>query len=1411
MRQTAPARRCRSSVSEVAVDVEQMRTSIRRLVQREGPRLRRAAPNVIVAGLIAAAVLPLAMPLVGAGSIGVAAGGLFAILQDYGRGYLSEAVKGAIDRLRADDGAEAPSASAVQAGLEQELLAGFNADDEGAVALREEAGLLLRSIGGVQVALDAAAADVKTALAQGFAELGAAFEEFRWMLGEVRYALIDIRDTQTEQLALQRGQHDLLREQLTKLNLLISMQERHSSVVAMVDHQALTPAGERLPAADVPCPFKGLAAFQPEDAGFFFGREGLVAGLMPRLAETPFLGVVGPSGSGKSSAVRAGLLPAVWKGALPGSRSWKTVVMTPGAHPIEELAVRIPALEGLAAVSLAHDLREDPRALRVAVQRVLLDAPDDARLLLVVDQFEEVFTLCQDEAERRCFIEALLEAVAGGNHTLAILVVRADFYGRCAAYPALADLLQDSHALVGPMGEDELRLVIERSAAWAGMTVEPGLDEVIIHDVADEPGALPLLSHALLETWKRREGRTLTLAGYTDSGGVREAITRTADSVFGQQLDPRQRGIARSIFLRLTELGEATEDTRRRATRTELATSLGNDVDVGAVLDRLIEARLVTTEDETVEVAHEALIREWPTLRHWLNEDREGLRIHRHLTRTAQDWAVRKDPDELYRGARLATAGEWAAEHASELNALEREFLDASIARQRAEQERQERQNRRLRALTAGLSVLLVGAVVSATLAVRQTNQAELQRQRSDSRQLAAQATSNLAHRPGLAMLLSLEAMRTKDTPQARSSLLAGLQHDPRLIGFIPNPDPVSSVAFSPDGQTLAVGDGVGGLSLWDVRSRSRNGDRFRAHTHAVLGLAFSPDGRTLASAGSVDRTAFQLQVGGRLPAAPPLLVHEAKVRSATFDRQARLVAVGGDDGTVALWDLRGRRLLWRRPAGDGSPVLSVAIREDGRLLAAGDRTGAITLFDVAGGVRRRWPAGQSSVTSLAFGPDRRTLISGGRNGAISIWDTRDWTRRQLVGHTGSVVALALSRDRRLLASGGFDNSVMVWDLDRRRRVGPPLLGHTGPVFGIAFGRTSNVLASAGNDGQVILWDLTAGQRLATPLPGSGKVAKVWFRPGGGTIAAGGPDGKVRLWDEQSRTLVDTLLGVSRAPSSMAFHPDARILALGGADGSVRLWDLRGHKPIGAPLHGHDKATTALAFSRDGRRLVSGGGDGTVAVWDVQRWQRIGAIHRHTDNTQVRVTSVALSPDGRTLASGAIDEKIALWDLAIGRRFATLEGFAGPVKSLLFSPRGPVLAAGTDFGSVTLWRDAVAGRVPHAELLGRHSGQVTSLAFNAGGTLLASGGADHKVQLWDVAIRQGLGAPFAGHTGIVRSLSFSQDGRLLASGGEDGNLLLWDLDVGSWQRRVCSIVRRSLSRLEWNAFISGRPYRPTCR
>jgi WD40 repeat protein len=1400
-----------------------MRESVRRFVEREGVRLKHAAPKVIVASLVAAACVPIVLPLVGAGAggIGAVAGGVFAVLQDYGKGYLSDFVKGWIDGLGPDAPSEELSASTVQAQLERELLAQLEAGDVRALALRDEMSLLLRAVGGVQVALEAASGDVKAALAKGFAELGATLEEFRWMLGEVQYTLIDIRDTQSEQLALQRGQHDLLREQLVKLNFLISVQEEAEAPAHAVALDG-PHTGERPPPAAVPCPFKGLAAFQPEDADYFFGREELVATLTTRLAETPFLGVVGPSGSGKSSVVRAGLLPALWKGALHASSRWKTMIMTPGGNPLDELAVRIPVLRGLASVSLARDLREDPHALRLALRQVLVDEPEDVRLLLVVDQFEEVFTLCRDEAERRCFIDALVEAVGADRWVLIVLAIRADFYGRCAAYPRLAALLQDNQALVSPMSEAELRQIIERPAARAGLIVEPGLEEAIVRDVADEPGALPLLSHALLETWKRREGRTLTLAGYTDSGGVREAITTTADSVFVQQLSPAQQTIARGIFLRLTELGEGTEDTRRRAARAELSTNLGGEADVEAVLDRLVDARLVTTVDDAVEVAHEALIREWPTLRQWLNENREGLRIHRHLTRAAQEWTARKDPDELYRGSRLATATEWAKDHATDLNPLEQQFLTASTARQRTELDRQRRQNRRLRLLATGLSALLVGALVSATfavdrsrLAVRQSRLAKEQRQESISRQLAAQAVSNLARQPGLAMLLSLEAVRTDDIPDARSSLLAGLQRDPRLAGFMPTPYHVTSIAVTRDGRSVVVGDDDGGISLWDARHRRITGTRFQGHRGAVLAVALGPDDQTVTSVASVDRAVLQWTPGPQ-QAQPglPLPVHDVRVRSATFDRGARRVAVGGEDGAVSLWDVQQRRRLWRRPLGSGGPVLAVAVSNDGRLLAAGNRAGEIALFDADSGTSRgRWPISHpadGSVTSLAFAPDQHTLISGTTSGPLSGWDIkRRALQYRLLGHTGLVVSLAISRNGRTLASGSFDNSVRLWDLALGRSIGEPLVAHTGPVRGLAFGRTDDVLLSGGNEGDIVRWDLRALPRLATPLPSTTPMTKVWFRQEGRAVASGGADGSLRLWDVRQRAPTGTFRASLRGPgaSVVAFHPDARTVAHSGPQGSVRLWDVRQRGPVGPPLPGPRRPTTALVFSPDGRRLAAGNGDGTVTVWDLQRRQPI-AVPRGGHAGRVR--TLAFTPTGGTLASGGVDGQIHLWDLASGGHSELRWEHAGAIRSLLFDPEGRTLAAGDGYGSVTLWENAVPGAKPRRQLLGRHTGAVSSLAFRADGEELASGGADGKVLLWDVPRRQELGDGFAGHANLVTSLAFSPDGRTLVSGGGDSRLLLWDLDPRSWERRVCSIVRRSLRPAEWQAFISDQPYRRTC-
>ncbi|MGH8885705.1 MAG: hypothetical protein ACRDYX_11125 [Egibacteraceae bacterium] len=631
-----------------------------------------------------------------------------ALLGATGGGYIGDFLKDAIDRLRRQDGARRSEVE-LQEALERELLACLQGQDECAAGLRGDVAALLEQVHGVETALEAASADVQLALTNAFTKLGTSFSEFRRMLDEARHTLGKIEREQARQGAEQRQQTELLRDSRIKLNLVLLRLEA-----------LRTPASAPATPDEEPCPYKGLAPFQAKDAAWFFGREQLVAELVVRLSEKPFLAVVGPSGSGKSSVLRAGLLPAVWSGALAGADAWVTMVLTPGSHPLEELAAKIGAECGVAAGALLADWQTDPSRVRLGIRQVLAKAPAGARLLLLVDQFEETFTLCHDDAERREFVHAVagLASEADGQ-TSVVLGVRADFYARCAEYPELVAAVQDHQVLVGPMTATELREAIEGPAKQAGLVLEPGLVETMLADLGEEPGSLPLLSHALFATWQDRQDHTLTLAGYRDAGGVRQAIGQTAEAVYGK-LDPAQQMIAQDVFLRLTALGEGTEDTRRRARRNELLADQDAE-GVDLLLDRLAEARLATLGEDTIEVAHEALIREWPTLRRWLTEDREGLRVHRRLTEATIEWDQNgREEGFLYRGARLAAAREWAAGHETRLNDFERQFLAASSDRERDELAAARRRNLRLRVLSAVLVVLSVVAVHQRQTARRQ-------------------------------------------------------------------------------------------------------------------------------------------------------------------------------------------------------------------------------------------------------------------------------------------------------------------------------------------------------------------------------------------------------------------------------------------------------------------------------------------------------------------------------------------------------------------------------------------------------------------------------------------------------------------------------------------------------------------
>ncbi|HEX6354732.1 helix-turn-helix transcriptional regulator [Actinophytocola sp.] len=464
-------------------------------------------------------------------------------------------------------------------------------------------------------------------------------------------------------------------------------------------------------------PYLGLSAFQPEDADLFFGREELIDDMLARLADGPFLALFGASGTGKTSLLRAGLLAAVRAGR--GPCDWTPVLLTPGRRPLEELAVQIAALHRISPGSLHTDLVANPDNLDLAIRQAMASRSPHARALLVVDQFEEIFTLCRDERERAGFVTALLRAAGGARgRARVVLGVRADFYGSCTDFPDLLATLPGAQMLLDPMNRDDLRAAILGPARAAGLTVEPELVATVVADVEGRPGALPLMSHALLETWRRRSRRTLTLAGYQDAGGVPGAVAKTAEQAYAE-LGAAQQHIAKNVFLRLTALGEGMEDTGRRVDRHELM----SDVDNELVLDRLARARLVTLDSCRVELVHDTLIREWPRFRQWLSEERETVRVHRRLTEAAAEWADSgHDAGYLYRGARLAV---WLERPSADLNEQERAFLTTS--RQREARELTARR-RRVRALVVVLCLALVVISVLAVLAVIQRDEARDQR-----------------------------------------------------------------------------------------------------------------------------------------------------------------------------------------------------------------------------------------------------------------------------------------------------------------------------------------------------------------------------------------------------------------------------------------------------------------------------------------------------------------------------------------------------------------------------------------------------------------------------------------------------------------------------------------------------------
>ncbi|BCQ29990.1 TIR domain-containing protein (plasmid) [Caballeronia sp. NK8] len=1112
------------------------------------------------------------------------------------------------------------------------------------------------------------------------------------------------------------------------------------------------------------CPFRGLLPFREQDAAFYYGRSAAIEQLVATITHRSLVLVVGASGSGKSSVARAGLLPR-----LRTSRSpvWEIATLVPTDRPLHALAaVLLPLLEpDLSEVvrlgeinRLAGQFVDGSTALRDVVDRVLAKQPGTERLMLVVDQWEELFTLTHEDRTRQRFIDGVLEATQKSKLSV-VLTVRGDFFGRAiTGQRALSDRLQSAQVNLGPMTPAELRQAIEEPAHKVGLRFEPGLVEAILADARGEPGNLPLLEFVLRELWEQREGGLLLKAAYEAMGRLQGAIAQKADALYRQLVgqDPQAERRIRGVFLRLVRPGEGEQDTRRRAVASEFGPG------TAALIQQLSNERLLVTSKasadrtETVEVAHEALIQNWQQLRDWISADRQFLMWQQRLNASASEWEAKKrSADLLLRGLPLAEARDWRAKRPDGLSELEGEFIRAST-------------KRRLVTRVAAASVTgVISVVMLATGAwiVYQTR--VVARQTSLVLAVAAEAA---ADRNLFDESLRLGVLATRSSwlhpahPSAAASLARAADGSTLRTLIKGHTHDVFSARFSPDGKRIVTTSDKT-ARVWDADSGRPLGFPM-THGKWVTSASFSPDGKLVVTA-SCDNSArvWDANTGKPLGKA---MTHDACVVSASFSPDSKRVVTASEDKTARVWDADSGRPLGS-PMTDGGGLTSASFGPDGKRVVTANCDNA-RVWDADTGKPLGEPMMHDScVDSASFSPDGKRVVTASQDKTARVWDADNGRPLGLpMTHSGRVSSASFSPDGKRVVTSSSDATARVWDADTGKPLGFPMM-HSDDVTSASFSPDGKRVVTASSDTTARVWDADSGNRIGLPMAHDGVVYFASFSPDGKRVVTASEDATARVWDANTGKPVGEPTygqGVTVARSS---EDGKRVVTLNGK--TARVWDADAGKPLGEPITLNLPFSHAL-FSPDGKRVLLISVDHMERVWDADRGKLL--VEAMTHCGQGNVGSATFSPDSKRVVT-LVDETARVWDADTGESIGKPMMHKYCVATASFSQDGKRVLTATVYDEARVW-DADTGK-PLSEPMMLDS-LVSPASLSPDGKRVVTVPEDNPARIWDTDTGKPLGEPITHDGEWVRSANFSPDSKRVVTAAGNKTALVWDADTG---------------------------------